>query len=271
MRRAEWAGEGVEKCAAVRISRLDLYLGRAADRHAGCGGRGIVRSEHHGHGAVAIGNLGAIYFCKFQRAGGAACGVPRRDTAAIARIQVRRIDIGGASRLYNRLELEGVCRQLSGGLPHSDRAPWLDARDRLRAIPHGDVSLLLAAVRADPRDEERRLRRAVLCARNGAARGALFLGIPEFDGEHISQQCVDKLNPADLARKDPADLLLFFPPPGFLANAGADRKSTRLNSSHQIISYAVFCLKKKKKYPIYVIEPPAVELHRVGGRLDVVA
>src|SRR5258708_13635567 len=31
--------------------------------------------------------------------------------------------------------------------------------------------------------------------------------------------------------------------------AGAtDRKSTRLNSSHQIISYAVFCLKKKKKH-----------------------
>src|SRR5258708_20037914 len=28
--------------------------------------------------------------------------------------------------------------------------------------------------------------------------------------------------------------------------ADADRKSTRLNSSHQIISYAVFCLKKKK-------------------------
>src|SRR5258708_25782498 len=27
---------------------------------------------------------------------------------------------------------------------------------------------------------------------------------------------------------------------------GKDRKSTRLNSSHQIISYAVFCLKKKK-------------------------
>src|SRR5206468_7877923 len=28
---------------------------------------------------------------------------------------------------------------------------------------------------------------------------------------------------------------------------GADRKSTRLNSSHDQISYAVFCLKKKKK------------------------
>src|SRR5688572_30891601 len=29
--------------------------------------------------------------------------------------------------------------------------------------------------------------------------------------------------------------------------AGADRKSTRLNSSHSQISYAVFCLKKKKE------------------------
>src|SRR5258708_8681772 len=35
------------------------------------------------------------------------------------------------------------------------------------------------------------------------------------------------------------------------SDAGGDRKSTRLNSSHQIISYAVFCLKKKTK-PRYV-------------------
>src|SRR5438128_12260272 len=32
--------------------------------------------------------------------------------------------------------------------------------------------------------------------------------------------------------------------------AGEDRKSTRLNSSHGSISYAVFCLKKKKKQKI---------------------
>src|SRR3712207_7376297 len=31
-------------------------------------------------------------------------------------------------------------------------------------------------------------------------------------------------------------------------NVGTDRKSTRLNSSHANISYAVFCLKKKKTY-----------------------
>src|SRR5256886_13089716 len=34
---------------------------------------------------------------------------------------------------------------------------------------------------------------------------------------------------------------------GTIRDLGADRKSTRLNSSHSQISYAVFCLKKKKK------------------------
>src|SRR2546429_3692478 len=35
-------------------------------------------------------------------------------------------------------------------------------------------------------------------------------------------------------------------------NLRTDRKSTRLNSSHGYISYAVFCLKKKKTYDIYL-------------------
>src|SRR3989454_5661257 len=33
-------------------------------------------------------------------------------------------------------------------------------------------------------------------------------------------------------------------------NASRDRKSTRLNSSHLVISYAVFCLKKKKRWSV---------------------
>src|SRR5690348_17583339 len=37
------------------------------------------------------------------------------------------------------------------------------------------------------------------------------------------------------------------PAPVLLSMPGEDRKSTRLNSSHPSISYAVFCLKKKKK------------------------
>src|SRR5688572_31372091 len=38
-----------------------------------------------------------------------------------------------------------------------------------------------------------------------------------------------------------------------LCDPSADRKSTRLNSSHSQISYAVFCLKKKKKNTIHTI------------------
>src|SRR2546422_6352861 len=38
-----------------------------------------------------------------------------------------------------------------------------------------------------------------------------------------------------------------------------DRKSTRLNSSHGYISYAVFCLKKKKITTMLVHVPPELE------------
>src|SRR5437588_6048863 len=41
----------------------------------------------------------------------------------------------------------------------------------------------------------------------------------------------------------------------------ADRKSTRLNSSHTVISYAVFCLKKKKKKRTYTKNASAKETH----------
>src|SRR2546426_6622299 len=41
-------------------------------------------------------------------------------------------------------------------------------------------------------------------------------------------------------------------PPAVGAAPGPDRKSTRLNSSHLVISYAVFCLKKKKKKKKYI-------------------
>src|SRR3712207_7805780 len=38
---------------------------------------------------------------------------------------------------------------------------------------------------------------------------------------------------------------------GLVPEEGKDRKSTRLNSSHANISYAVFCLKKKKTQTTY--------------------
>src|SRR5690606_39615251 len=48
---------------------------------------------------------------------------------------------------------------------------------------------------------------------------------------------------------DSAIIVVWFTPAMMLGRArGKDRKSTRLNSSHVKISYAVFCLKKKKKH-----------------------
>src|SRR5256885_7240595 len=47
------------------------------------------------------------------------------------------------------------------------------------------------------------------------------------------------------------------PPCGaFCLPVRQDRKSTRLNSSHLVISYAVFCLKKKKKKSLVHSTPP---------------
>src|SRR5256885_16791534 len=45
--------------------------------------------------------------------------------------------------------------------------------------------------------------------------------------------------------------------PGHICKEGRDRKSTRLNSSHLVISYAVFCLKKKKSTPLQPVEQPS--------------
>src|SRR5207249_12251064 len=57
-----------------------------------------------------------------------------------------------------------------------------------------------------------------------------------------------RMPPAGLvAARDLAHHAAQWPAKAAHANLSADRKSTRLNSSHVSISYAVFCLKKKKK------------------------
>src|SRR5256884_2397283 len=48
--------------------------------------------------------------------------------------------------------------------------------------------------------------------------------------------------------REPAKLADFERVPPVVEHAHEDRKSTRLNSSHGYISYAVFCLKKKNKH-----------------------
>src|SRR2546426_7468993 len=78
-----------------------------------------------------------------------------------------------------------------------------------------------------------------------------------LQGDWSSDVCSSDLVRAD-RRRHPRDSLRVGGRrrPGHVAGAGQrphrrqpdeDRKSTRLNSSHLVISYAVFCLKKKKK------------------------
>src|SRR5947208_6683938 len=91
----------------------------------------------------------------------------------------------------------------------------------------------------------------------------LFAGVPallDAQGFGIYEQgtCAMGRAGTGVAAPCPDGSALFFNPAGLAGLKGGhatigvtlinvDRKSTRLNSSHQIISYAVFCLKKKKK------------------------
>src|SRR3712207_7578284 len=71
----------------------------------------------------------------------------------------------------------------------------------------------------------------------GYARGAL--GAQGCSGP---ERVVHPPDPRQSSQRNPAT-----PPYAGHGRRPADRKSTRLNSSHANISYAVFCLKKKKK------------------------
>src|SRR5256885_13207507 len=93
-------------------------------------------------------------------------------------------------------------------------------------------------------------------------RSTLFPYTTLFRSEHRSTHHLLTQAPA-LARKfDPAAHLT---PEGGIDwprleavchSSSEDRKSTRLNSSHLVISYAVFCLKKKRKKCI--LTPPVI-------------
>src|SRR5947209_16243865 len=80
----------------------------------------------------------------------------------------------------------------------------------------------------------------------------LFRSVLGGEGETVAERLCDQMRPRARARllhrvaRVRADGVV-----GDLQHVGdhpqQDRKSTRLNSSHANISYAVFCLKKKKK------------------------
>src|SRR5207244_13593104 len=77
--------------------------------------------------------------------------------------------------------------------------------------------------------------------RGGSNAGIISLRlVPKSERKMTIDQIMDHLRP-QLSAIPGLRVSLQNPPP--IRLGGRDRKSTRLNSSHQIISYAVFCLK----------------------------
>src|SRR5436190_4646823 len=72
---------------------------------------------------------------------------------------------------------------------------------------------------------------------------SLFAGEETFDGGGRPLRSQERLHMQRRSRRDACSSL----GRGAEQHHGQDRKSTRLNSSHTVISYAVFCLKKKKQ------------------------
>src|SRR3712207_7051607 len=78
--------------------------------------------------------------------------------------------------------------------------------------------------------------------RSRAHRALQVVALPQREATHLANRDVHVLaaGAVPLSAQEAVALI------GEVQHAGEDRKSTRLNSSHANISYAVFCLKKKQ-------------------------
>src|SRR5207244_5932923 len=145
-----------------------------------------------------------------------------------------------------------VSEAIGLALPYSAGAPApYEIRDAF-CMTAGEKVLDLVKAGIRPRDivtpKALENAAAVVSATGGSTNAALHLPA-------IASECglkFDLFDVAEVFKRTPyvADLKpsgRFVAKDMFEAGGVPDRKSTRLNSSHQIISYAVFCLKKKKK------------------------
>src|SRR5256885_12302956 len=80
----------------------------------------------------------------------------------------------------------------------------------------------------------------------------------ELGGRPVDLAFIDGMHLFEFALRDFVNLERYCAPGSTILEPGAqyrsDRKSTRLNSSHLVISYAVFCLKKKIPYHARVLD-----------------
>src|SRR5437763_281078 len=144
--------------------------------------------------------------------------------------------------------------------PYSDRPPARVAGPEWRLCYVGHASWLLQTaglnILIDPVWSERVSPVSFAGPKRVNDPGIAFEALPSIDIVLVSHCHYDHLDVATLSRLAAAHNARVITPLGndtimkdhdAAIRAEADRKSTRLNSSHRCISYAVFCLKKKKK------------------------
>src|SRR2546422_6914489 len=87
-------------------------------------------------------------------------------------------------------------------------------------------------------------------------RSTLFPYTTLFRSSHMRASAFSAKMPPPLGMRGRTTIAFHFRPAAPTRSRPRDRKSTRLNSSHGYISYAVFCLKKKKVHVDHLTARP---------------
>mgnify|MGYP000415507327 CR=1 FL=1 len=139
----------------------------------------------------------------------------------------------------------------------SDSSAILQIIERAAINPEVDIDkmerLMAMKERMDSKDAESLFNKAMTAAQGEMKRVSADAQNPQTRSKYASYAALDKaLRPI---YTENGFALSFDTEDGAIdgcmrvvCHLSQDRKSTRLNSSHQLISYAVFCLKKKKQH-----------------------
>src|SRR2546421_956517 len=150
---------------------------------------------------------------------------------------------------------------------HAGRAHFVDPEPGLRAEPAFSIGVVGAYVLAAGR-----LRHLGRRGGHVLAHRQLVLAPGAMDAEHGDPELVGLFGQLDVvvgtgqALTEPGHA--HGPAARVVPTTTSDRKSTRLNSSHDQISYAVFCLKKKKKYDATPLILPTMIAANPPGTLE---
>src|SRR3989440_1029793 len=161
---------------------------------------------------------------------------------------------GNAPRASRTAALAVIVVVLAAGLA---ALSWLDARHRI-ATTQEELARRLREIESDAREARSIARQAQETLRESQSRLAQLEGrLAESQSQQLAlealyQELSRNRDEWQLAEIEQVLAIgsqqLQLAGNTRAARLGEDRKSTRLNSSHDQISYAVFCLKKKKKY-----------------------